>query len=76
MGKNIRCSRVRKTIAIAELPETTHVLMRLHDVTPRWGYLILRPCSPRLTPGVIEIASLRDASCARQRFVWTVFLRF
>jgi hypothetical protein len=76
MGKNIRCARVRKTIAIAALPETTHVPMRLHDVTPRWGYLIWRPCSPRLTPGVIRIASLRDAARARRRVVWTVFLLF
>jgi hypothetical protein len=46
MGGNTRCTRVRKTIVIAALSETTHVPMRLHDVTPRWGYLILRPCSP------------------------------
>jgi hypothetical protein len=60
---------------IAGLPETMHVPMWLHDVTPRWGYMILT-IFPRLTPGVIEIASLRDASSARWRFVWTVFFHF
>ncbi|MDR2625500.1 MAG: hypothetical protein LBC37_04130, partial [Zoogloeaceae bacterium] len=75
-GKKHSLLSCTKNDEIAALPETTHVPMRPHDVTPRWGYLILRPCSPRLTPGVIEIASLWDASRARRRFIWTVFLHF
>jgi hypothetical protein len=36
--------------------------MMLLRVTPRWGYQGFDwPPRPRLTPGVIEIASLRDA---------------
>jgi hypothetical protein len=31
-------------------------------ITPRWGYGLMGRRAPRLTPGVIEIASLRDAS--------------
>jgi hypothetical protein len=74
-GKKHALRPYTKNDVIAALPKTTHVPMRLHDVTPRWGYMILT-MFPRLTPGVIEIVSLRDASCARWRFfVWTVFLQ-
>jgi hypothetical protein len=76
MGKKHALLPCAKNDVIAGLPKTTHVPMRLHDITPRWGYMILRPCSPRLTPGVIEIASLRDASSVGWRFVWTVLLHF
>jgi hypothetical protein len=63
MGKNMLLPCTKNDV-MAALPETTHVPMRLHDVTPRWGLHDLEAMFPRLTPGVIKMTSLRDASPA------------
>ncbi|MDR2637449.1 MAG: hypothetical protein LBB55_03850, partial [Zoogloeaceae bacterium] len=41
MGKKHVLHPCTKNDVTAALPKTTHVPMRLHDVTPRWGYMIL-----------------------------------